>query len=259
MSSHTVVNGQSVENLPSYDEIVNLTALYQTEGALHAQDSEDRFFPSVRFTHNGSIIGWRFPAAPGGGTGRPTLSILRLMSGSSYKRVSQTLLDDCIVSSYQLGDGSGIELHQSGPASPIPFQEGDIFGLHLRRDRVAHFVPYLYNSTLVGERENLSYYLPRAAIRDGEVILDTISSDTLQPLFALTTCKSFTVSVDSPVHVCHWCCGGFLQVQTMTLIVWPWVYHSVMDRLSSETSRVVKLLAPLLLLLRLPLQSGLSY
>ena len=177
-----------MENLPSYNEIVNLTELYYTESVLHAQESEDRLFPSVRFTHNGSIIGWRFPAAPGGGVGRPTLSILRPQSGSLYERVSQTLLDDCIVSIHQFGDGFDVELHQSGPESPIAFQEGDIFGLHLR-NKFAHFVPYLYNSTLVGEHENLSYYLPRTAIRDDIVDLGTTSSDTLQPLFALTTCK----------------------------------------------------------------------
>ena len=183
----------SVENLPTYDQIVSLTNLYHNDSALYSHESEDRFFPSVRFTHNGSIIGWRFPAAPGGGTGTPTLSILRPLSGSLYKRVSQTLLDDCIVSLYQAGDGIDVELHQSGPESPIPFQKGDILGLHLR-NKFAHFVPYLYNSTLVGEHENLSYYLPRSSVRDDVVDLDTTSSDTLQPLFALATCKSFTSS-----------------------------------------------------------------
>ena len=183
-----------MENLPPYGQIVNLTNLYHNDSALYSHESEDRFFPSVRFTHNGSIIGWQFPAAPGAGVGRPTLSILRPSSGSSYKRVSQTPLDDCIVSLYQVGDGFDVELHQSGPESPIAFQKGDIFGLHLRNS-LAHFVPFLYNSTLVGEHENLSYYLPRPNIRDDEVDLGTTSSDTLQPLFALATCKSFTAIV----------------------------------------------------------------
>ncbi len=180
---------ESVENLPAYEEIVELTRSYRDN--LHVQSSEDRFFPASNFTHNGSIIGWRFPAAPGNGNQRPTISILRHISEVSFARVQQILISSCTVQVYTLENGLEVELHESGPTEPIPFQEGDILGLHLGRNGRESFDPYLYNSSAVGPSELLSYILLRGNIRDQNINnIFRLANDTLQPLFGLATCDS---------------------------------------------------------------------
>ncbi len=182
---------QSVDNLPSCEEIEELTDLYRN--SLHTRTFEDRFFPSSRFTHNGSIIGWRFPAAPGNGGQLPSISILRLLLGSTYSREQQIEISSCVERVYTLESGDVVELHECGPIAPIPFQEGDILGLHLGRENRTQFTPYLYNSSEVGSNgEHLSYILPRGNIRDNEVDIFRLATDTLQPLFALVTCNSST-------------------------------------------------------------------
>ncbi|XP_064394623.1 uncharacterized protein LOC135341873 isoform X2 [Halichondria panicea] len=201
---------RSVENLPPYDNIVELTDLYKD--SLRVQESEDRFFPSIRFTHNGSIIGWRFPAAPGNGRVEPVLSILRLISGTTYNRTQRIPISTCTVRMYQLSNGVNVELHESGPLEPVPFKEGDILGLHLRNSN-AHFVPYLYDSALEGGQTLVSYILARQAIRNNEVTLDNLPTDTRQPLFGLATCNSSVENVNDSMY-----CNGKTLFNNSTCI-----------------------------------------
>lgn len=175
----------SVEGLSSYNEIEILTNRF--EDVIETRFREDRIFPSITFTHNGSIIGWKFAATPNRGGVAPALSIWRPLTDVSYTRVQSAHLDICVVSEIILSNNETVAIHESGPEVPIPFQEGDVLGLFLPNMN-AFFIPLLYNSTVTGGASNLSFYLPRQAIRDRESETPQMS-DYLQPLFALKTCK----------------------------------------------------------------------
>ena len=174
----------SVEGLPTYSEIENLTI--RLEDVLETLNSQDRIFPSIQFTYNGNIIGWKYAAAPNGGGVSPALSIWRRLSDSLFTRVQIAPLDSCTVSEIVLSNNDTVAIHESGPEVSVPFEEGDILGLFLPNTN-AVFVPLLYNSTVVGGASNLSFYLARQGIRLRNETFRM--SDYLSPLFALKTCE----------------------------------------------------------------------
>ena len=103
------------------------------------RDQQQRVFPDISFTCNGSITKWIVGAGTGGGSSPSSeLQIWRRSGASSYTKVAST----------QLTAQSPINnsnVYEYVPSSPLGFQEGDILGVYQREN--SSVVPYYQEST----------------------------------------------------------------------------------------------------------------
>ena len=103
------------------------------------RDRQQRVFPDISFTCNGSITKWIVGAGTGGGSSPSSeLQIWRRSGADSYTKVAST----------QLTAQSPINnsnVYEYVPSSPLGFQEGDVLGVYQRED--SSVVPYYQEST----------------------------------------------------------------------------------------------------------------
>ena len=87
------------------------------------RSSEQRLFPNITFTCNGSITKWIVGAEPSNnGQLKPELQIWRRISLDTYTKISFSFLTPN-VTSYP-------NVHEYIPNPPLEFQEGDILGVY---------------------------------------------------------------------------------------------------------------------------------
>ena len=103
------------------------------------RDRQQRVFPDISFTCNGSITKWIVGAGTGGGSSPSSeLQIWRRSGADSYTKVAST----------QLTAQSPINnsnVYEYVPSSPLGFQEGDVLGVYQREG--SSVVPYYQEST----------------------------------------------------------------------------------------------------------------
>ena len=103
------------------------------------RDHQQRVFPDIKFTCDGSITKWIVGAGTGTGSSPSSeLQIWRRSGADSYTKVAYT----------QLTAQSSINnsnVYEYVPSSPLGFQEGDILGVYQRED--SSVIPYYQEST----------------------------------------------------------------------------------------------------------------
>ena len=103
------------------------------------RDRQQRVFPDISFSCNGSITKWIVGAGIGGGSSPSSeIQIWRRSGADSYTKVAST----------QLTAQSPINnsnVYEYALSSPLGFQEGDILGVYQRED--SSVVPYYQEST----------------------------------------------------------------------------------------------------------------
>ena len=103
------------------------------------RDQQQRVFPDISFTCNGSITKWIVGAGTGGGSSSSSeLQIWRRSGADSYTKVASTQL----TAQPPINNSNVYEYVLS---SPLGFQEGDILGVYQRED--SSVVPYYQEST----------------------------------------------------------------------------------------------------------------
>ena len=180
----------------SIDEVENITTQYFE--ALKTQFEEQSLFPSIRFTTDGTIIGWRFASVAGQGKGTTRISVWSPNPPGSDNYVMQDslLMQQCVASEVTLGAGETVRFHNGGPLPGVEglrFSEGDIIGLLLRAESVAAFAPYLYNTSVVNPFQGQEYqplsFFQTTRREQSPVSLQSLQSAPLLPLLALDLCK----------------------------------------------------------------------
>ena len=123
---------------------------FQTPAALRAavlseninivvvRDQQQRVFPDITFTCNGSITKWIVGAGTGGGFSPPSELQIWRRSGQDYTKVGSTQLT-------AQSPTSDPNVYEYIPPSPLGFQEGDILGVYQRDG--SSIVPYYQEST----------------------------------------------------------------------------------------------------------------
>ena len=102
------------------------------------RDQQQRVFPDITFTSNGSITKWIVGAGTGGGSSQPSELQIWRRSGSDYTKVGSTQLT-------AQSPTSNPNVYEYIPSPPLGFQEGDILGVYQRDD--SSIVPYYQEST----------------------------------------------------------------------------------------------------------------
>ena len=106
---------------PDLDTIYNAASLIQ---GLVERNGEQRIFPGIYFSCNGSITKWIFLARDGRNLGNkyPELQIWRTNDEQTYNKTAGVSVMDA--------ETKGSFLYEYSPLEPTPFQDGDVFGLH---------------------------------------------------------------------------------------------------------------------------------
>ena len=178
----------------SSKEIENITLEYPE--ALRLQYAQQWLFPSIRFTTNGTILGWRFASADNKGRGTPRLNVWtpETPESDTYIFRNGMIMRSCITSETVLDSGERVRFHSGGLSEDkegLEFSEGDIIGILFRSGSVADVVPYLYDTSVVNpfqEPQPLSYYLS-TKVEKSKHSLGNLDSDTLLPVLVLDVCK----------------------------------------------------------------------
>ena len=102
------------------------------------RDQQQRVFPDITFTSNGSITKWIVGAGTGGGSSPPSELQIWRRSGSDYTKVGSTQLT-------AQSPTSNTNVYEYIPSPPLGFQEGDILGVYQRND--SSIVPYYQENT----------------------------------------------------------------------------------------------------------------
>ena len=180
------------------------------------RDRQQRVFPDIHFTCNGSITKWIVGAGTGAGTSSSLSSeiqIWRRRSGAdSYTKVAST----------QLTTQSSINnsnVYEYVPSPPLGFQEGDILGVYQNEN--SSVVPYYQESTgpqnlrhpdhlmsapstLVNPTTASAYDYPLVTVEIGNVFVITIlipllhiiiiATDTKEEVSIVLTSRGLTTS-----------------------------------------------------------------
>ena len=101
------------------------------------RDQQQRVFPDITFTCNGSITKWIVGAGTGGGSSPPSELQIWRRTGQDYTKVGSTQL------TAQNPNDSNV--YEYIPSSLLGFQEGDILGVYQRDG--SSIVPYYQEST----------------------------------------------------------------------------------------------------------------
>ena len=102
------------------------------------RDQQQRVFPDISFTCNGSITKWIVGAGTGGGSSPPSELQIWRRSGSEYTKVGSTQLT-------AQNSTNNSNMYEYIPSQPLGFQEGDILGVYQRDD--SSIVPYYQENT----------------------------------------------------------------------------------------------------------------
>ena len=102
------------------------------------RDQQQRVFPDITFTCNGSITKWIVGAGTGGGSSPPSELQIWRRSGSDYTKVGFTQLT-------AQNSTNNSNVYEYIPSPPMEFQEGDILGVYQRDE--SSIVPYYQEST----------------------------------------------------------------------------------------------------------------
>ena len=102
------------------------------------RDQQQRVFPYITFTCNGSITKWIVGAGTGGGSSPPSELQIWRRSGSDYTKVGSTQLT-------AQSPTSNPNVYEYIPSPPLGFQEGDILGVYQGSDN--SIVPYYQENT----------------------------------------------------------------------------------------------------------------
>ena len=179
-----------VQNLPNTSDIQALAT--NSTNQLVAPEQQLRLFPNIRFTCNGSIVGWRLAAIDHTRNGRPELSVWRPRGVNQFAKVAGRRIDSCTVSeSMRTLGASTVMIHENILNPPIPFEAGDVLGVLFLIDTSASYIPLLYNVT--GNEGLVSYYRIARGSPPGDAFTltaNTVTQDTLFPLISLQICKS---------------------------------------------------------------------
>ena len=102
------------------------------------RDQQQRVFPDITFTCNGSITKWIVGAGTGGGFSPPSELQIWRRSGSDYTKVGSTQLT-------AQSPTSDPNVYEYIPSPPLGFQEGDILGVY--QTDGSSIVPYYQENT----------------------------------------------------------------------------------------------------------------
>ena len=102
------------------------------------RDQQQRVFPDITFTCNGSITKWIVGAGTGSGSSPPSELQIWRRSGSDYTKVGSTHLTT-------QNSTNNSNVYEYIPSQPLGFQEGDILGVYQRDD--SSIVPYYQENT----------------------------------------------------------------------------------------------------------------
>ena len=102
------------------------------------RDQQQRVFPDITFTCNGSITKWIVGAGTGGGSIPPSELQIWRRTGQDYTKVGSTQLT-------AQSPTSDPNVYEYIPPSLLGFQEGDILGVYQRDG--SSIVPYYQEST----------------------------------------------------------------------------------------------------------------
>ena len=102
------------------------------------RDQQQRVFPDITFTCNGSITKWIVGAGTGVGSSPPSELQIWRRTGQDYTKVGSTQL----TAQNSTNDSN---VYEYIPPSPLVFQEGDILGVYQRDG--SSIVPYYQEST----------------------------------------------------------------------------------------------------------------
>ena len=92
------------------------------------RDRQQRLFPNITFTCNGSITKWIVGAETGMGGLFPELQIWRNTGGTSYTKANFSLLSSCTL------DSNNIVEYNCNLSRPLEFQAGDTLGVYQPRN-----------------------------------------------------------------------------------------------------------------------------
>ena len=183
-----------VQNLPNASDIQALAT--NSTNQLVAPIQQLRLFPNIRFTCNGSIVGWRLAAIDHTRNGRPELSVWRPRGVNQFAKVAGRRIDSCTVSeSMRTLGASTVMIHENILNSPIAVEAGDVLGIHFIAGSGASYIPLLYNVT--GSGGLVSYYRTARGSPPGDVFTltgNSVAQDTLFPLISLEICLQYTLS-----------------------------------------------------------------
>ena len=98
------------------------------------RDRQQRVFPNIHFTCNGSITKWIVGAGTGAGTSPSSeIQIWRRSGADSYTKVASTQLTAQSI--------NNSNVYEYVLSSPLGFQEGDILGVYQNKN--SSVVPYI--------------------------------------------------------------------------------------------------------------------
>ena len=85
-------------------------------------------YPEMKFSCNGSVTKWIYGAVDQNKATEdlPELQIWRQTGSNSYNKQGSSLVT--------VNSTGNLNVHEYYPATPLEFQEGDIFGVHVPRD-----------------------------------------------------------------------------------------------------------------------------
>ena len=113
--------------------------LNENINGITVRDRQQRVFPDISFTCNGSTTKWIVGAGTGGGSSPSSeIQIWRRSGADSYTKVASTQLT-------AQSPSSNPNVYEYVHSSPLGFQEGDILGVYQRED--SSVVPYYQEST----------------------------------------------------------------------------------------------------------------
>ena len=102
------------------------------------RDQQQRVFPDIRFTCDGSITKWIVGAGTGTGSSPSSeIQIWRRSGAHSYTKVASTQLTTQSI--------NNSNVYEYVPSLPLEFQEGDILGVYQNENSI--IVPYYQEST----------------------------------------------------------------------------------------------------------------
>ena len=102
------------------------------------RDQQQRIFPDITFTCNGTVTKWIVGAGTGGGGSPPSELQIWMRSGSDYAKVGSTQLTAQLPT-------SDLNVFEYILSPPLGFQEGDILGVYQRDFSIIE--PYYQENT----------------------------------------------------------------------------------------------------------------
>ena len=111
---------------------INATVIKENALQIHnvrlPRDRRQYIYPEMKFSCNGSVTKWIYGAVDQNkATGDlPELQIWRETDSNSYNKQGSSLVT--------VNSTGNLNVHEYYPATPLEFQEGDIFGVHVPQD-----------------------------------------------------------------------------------------------------------------------------